>query len=55
MCTHNNEPSSTLLDSKICYCNSLGNYHAEYMMDKMNITILDYLYQNLNFKTYRQV
>ena len=55
VCKQSNEQSSVLLDSTIFYCNSPGDHHADYVMDKTHITILEWsMYPNLNFKRYWQ-
>ena len=46
--------SATSLDSKIFYCNSTSDHMADYMLDKTQITILDFTFQNPNFTTYWQ-
>ena len=39
---------ATSLDSKICYCSSTTNHPADYFVDKTQITILDFTFQNSN-------
>ena len=43
------------LDSKICYCSSMTNDPADYFVDKMQITILDFTFQYSKFTMYRQL
>ena len=45
----------TSLDSKICYCSSMTNHPADYFVDKMQITILDFTFQYSKFTMYRQL
>ena len=58
-CGYNNEPtpyrrSATSLDSMIFYCNSTSDHPAGYMIDKTQITILNFTFENPNFTTYWQ-
>ena len=46
---------ATSLDSKICYCSSTTNHPADYFVDKTQITILDFTFQNSKFTTYWQL
>ena len=46
---------ATSLDSKICYCSSSTNHPADYFVDKTQITILDFTFQNSKFTTYWQL
>jgi hypothetical protein len=60
-CGHNIKPTpycsrcATSLDSKICYCSSTTNHPADYFVDKTQITILDFTFQNSKFTTFWQL